>query len=329
MLAIGGTLGVVGFVAVPTVALLHSGFRLRATLGAVDRKLRRLLWLSAWVALQPDVAVLLAAALVMGNQVAGGVVAYQFCFVAFLAPYAILAMPIHTTILPELTVDAGSGDMVAFAGRLRWGLDSMSRLLLPVSAAFVALALPAMRVLAVGNSRHDADLFAAVLASLGVGLFTYGTFLFFARASYALGDSRTPAIIAGLSALVGAAVMVIGGLAFEHDTAKVAALGLGHSAAYLVGTLALGTVLRRRVGHGFFPHAFLPALAASAALGGLAWLVEDLVDPSGKVADILVLAAIGVVGLAMYLLLLRMLPKRGDRLEQAFEPIDPDLAVEP
>ena len=49
-----------------------------------------------------------------------------------------------------------------------------------------------MRVLAVGNSRNDAELFAAVLASLGIGLFTYGTFLFFARASYALGDSRTP-----------------------------------------------------------------------------------------------------------------------------------------
>src|SRR5438874_739391 len=171
--------------------------------------------------------VLLGAALVMGNQVAGGVVAYQFCFVAFLAPYAILAQPIHTSLLPELTVDAGNGDLASFADRLRWGLDGMSRLLLPVSAAYVALALPAMRVLAVGNSRHDADLFAAVLASLGVGLFTYGTFLFFARASYALGDSRTPAIVAGGSALIGAAVMVVGGLTFETDTAKVAALGRG------------------------------------------------------------------------------------------------------
>ena len=329
VLAIGGTLGVVGFVGVPTVALLRSGFRLRATLGAVDRELRRLLWLSAWVALQPDVAVLLGAALVMGNQVAGGVVAYQFCFVAFLAPYAILAQPIHTTILPELTVDAGAGDMRSFADRLRWGLDSMSRLLLPVSAAYVALALPAMRVLAVGNSRHDADLFAAALASLGVGLFTYGTFLFFARVSYALGDSRTPAIIAGASALVGAAVMVVGGLTFESDTAKVAALGLGHSAAYLVGTLVLGFVLRRRIGRGFFPHAFLPALAASAALGGLAWLVEHLVGPSGRLADVLVLIAVGLIGLGLYLLLLRMLPRRGARLEAAFEPSDPDLAVEP
>ena len=329
VLAVGGTLGVVGFVAVPTVALLRSGFRLRATVGAVDRKLRRLLWLSAWVALQPDVAVLLAAALVMGNEVAGGVVAYQFCFVAFLAPYAILAQPIHTTILPELTVDVANDDMPSFASRLRWGLDGMSRLLLPVSAAYVALALPAMRILAVGNSRHDAELFAAALASLGVGLFTYGTFLFFARAMYALGDSRTPAIIAGVSAVVGAGVMIVGGLTFQSDTAKVAALGLGHSAAYLLGTLVLGAVLRKRVGHGFFPHAFLPALAASAALGGLAWLVEHVVEPSGRLADVLVLAAIGTVGLGLYLLLLRTLPQRGPRLEQAFEPIDPDLAVEP
>jgi hypothetical protein len=83
------------------------------------------------------------------------------------------------------------------------------------------------------------------------------------------------------------------------------------------------------VGHGFFPHAFLPALAASAALGGLAWLVERVVDPSGRLADVLVLAAIGAIGLGLYLLLLRMLPKRGARLEQAFEPMDPDLAVEP
>jgi putative peptidoglycan lipid II flippase len=329
VLAIGGTLGVLGFVAVPTIALLHSGFRLRATLGAVDRNLRRLLWLSAWVALQPDVAVLLGTALVMGNQVAGGVVAYQFCFVAFLAPYAILAQPIHTTILPELTVDAGAGDTAAFADRLRWGLDGMSRLLLPVSAAYVALALPAMRVLAVGNSRHEAELFAAVLAALGVGLFTYGTFLFFARASYALGDSRTPAIIAGISALVGAAVMIAGGLTFHDDNAKVAALGLGHSAAYLVGTLVLGYGLRRRLGHGFFPRAFLPAFVVSVALGGLAWGAERLIAPDGQLANLLALAAIGVVGVGAYALLLRMLPKPGARFTRAFEPVDPDLAVEP
>jgi peptidoglycan biosynthesis protein MviN/MurJ (putative lipid II flippase) len=132
-----------------------------------------------------------------------------------------------------------------------------------------------------------------------------------------------------VSALVGAAVMVVGGLAFESDTAKVAALGLGHSAAYLVGTLVLGAVLRRRIGHGFFPRAFLPALVASVVLGGLAWLVEHVIGPDGRLADVAVLAAIGCIGLGLYVLLLRMLPTRGARFVRAFEPADPDLAVEP
>src|SRR5262249_48522289 len=111
--------------------------------------------------------------------------------------------------------------------------------------------------------------------------------------------------------------------------AKVAALGLGHTAAYFVGSLVLGAVLWRRVGHGFFPRAFLPALAVSAALGGVAWLVEDAVGPRGRIADLLLLAIIGLIGVGLYVLLLRMLPKRGARFERAFEPVDPDLAVEP
>ena len=65
------------------------------------------------------------------------------------------------------------------------------------------------------------------------------------------------------------------------------------------------------------------------ALGGLAWLVEHFIDPSGRLADVLVLAAIGLIGLGPYVLLLRLLPQRGRGLERAFEPIDPDLAVEP
>jgi putative peptidoglycan lipid II flippase len=308
---------------------MRSGFRLRATLGTVDRKLRRLLWLSAWVALQPDVALLLVTALVMGNQVAGGVVAYQFCFVAFLAPYAILAQPVHTTILPELSLDASRGDMISFAGRLRWGLDGMAMLLLPVSAAFVALAEPTMRVLSVGNSRHGTDLFAAALASLGVGLFTYGAFLLLARAFYALGDSRTPALVAAGSAVLGAAVMIVGGLDAESGASTVAALGLGHSAAYLVGTVVLGAMLYRRVGHSFFPRTFWRSLAVSVVLGGLAWWVEDLIEPTERIASIVVLVAIGVIGAGMYALMVRLLPKRGARLEAAFEPADPDLAVDP
>jgi putative peptidoglycan lipid II flippase len=326
VLGIGATLGVIGFTGVPTVAVLRSGFRLRPRVGAMDRKLRHLLVLSAWVALQPDVAVLLLAAMVMGNQVAGGVIAYQFCMVAFLAPYAILAQPIHTTILPELSHDVTDGDMDGFAARLRWGLDGMVITLVPVAAAFVALARPAMDVIAPSNA--DVELFAAVLASLGLGLFTYGTFLLLARACYALDDSRTPALVAGACALLGAAVMVVGGLNAETDAAKVAFLGLGHASAYFAGTLVLGGILRRRIGRPFFPMVLWKVLPFSALLAVLAWWVEDLVHPTERLATLGVLAAIGVVCGGAYLAMLRLLPKRGRRFEAAFEPVDPDLAAE-
>jgi putative peptidoglycan lipid II flippase len=326
VLGVGATLGVVAFTAVPTIAVWRSGFRLRPRLGQLDKKLRHLLVLSAWVALQPDVAVLLLAAMIMGNQVAGGVVAYQFCMVAFLAPYAILANPIQTTILPELSHDAADGNLEHFAHRLRWALDGMVITLVPVAAAFVALARPAMDVIAPSSAHGDVGLFAAVLASLGLGLFTYATFLLLARASYALHDSRTPAIVAGASALLGATVMVVGGLSAESDTAKVAFLGLGHAAAYFVGTLVLGGILRRRVGHRFFPKMLWRILPFAALLALLAWWIEDAVGPDGRLATLGVLAAIGLVGGAAYLSLLRLLPKRSERLAVAFAPDDPDLA---
>jgi putative peptidoglycan lipid II flippase len=327
VLGIGATLGVVGFTGVPTIAVMRSGFRLRPRLGAVDKKLRHLLFLSAWVALQPDVAVLLLSAMVMGNRVPGGVIAYQFCMVAFLAPYAILALPIHTTLLPELSHNAADGDTESFAGRLRWGLDGIAITLIPVGVAFIALARPVMDVIAPSSTKGDVELFAAMLAALGMGLFTYGTFLLLARAFYALDDSRTPAIVAGSCALVGAAVMVVGGLSAQSDVWKVAFVGIGHSTAYLLGTLVLGVLLRRRLGRAFFPHVVWKVLPFSIALGLLAWWVERLVAPRERLATLAVLAAIGLVGLGAYVAMLRMLPERGRRFETAFEPTDPDLAA--
>ena len=83
----------------------------------------------------------------MGNRVEGGVVAYQFAFVAFMAAYSILAQPVHTTILPEMSLDANRGDTTEFADRVRWALDRMAILVLPVSAAFLALVV----------ARHEGD----------------------------------------------------------------------------------------------------------------------------------------------------------------------------
>jgi putative peptidoglycan lipid II flippase len=272
------------------------------------------------------IGVLLGTAIVMGNRVEGGVIAYQFAFVAFMAAYSILAQPVHTTILPDISLDATRGDTADFADRVRWALDRMAVLVLPVTAAYMALALPAMKVIAPASS--SPELLAAALASLGAGLFVYSSFLLLARAFYALGDSRLPALVALGSALFGAAVEVVGVLSVDDPSARVAMLGIGHSVAYLAGAGLLFVLLRLRLGHPLFPHSFWRALLLSAALGGAAWGVERAIEPRVRLATAGVLAVIGVLGVVFYVAMLRMLPKRAALREQALEPTDPDLAVE-
>jgi putative peptidoglycan lipid II flippase len=311
VLAIGGTLGVVGFVGLPAVAVWRSGFRLRPRLIPRDDKLRGLMQLSGWAVLQhAGIGILLAAAIVLGNRVEGGVVAYQFAFVLFLAPYAILAHPVQTTIQNELAIDAKRNDQPAFARGLRWAMDSMALLLLPVAAAFVAFAEPAMRAITVDTHHGDVNLLAAAIASLGIGLLPYGLFLLLARALYARDDSRTPALVALVTSILGALCMVA--ISFStHGTARVLALGFGHSLAYLLGCLALAFVLRRRLGEPLFPTALPLALGLSVVLGGAGWALFQAIGTTGRVVTILLLVAVAVVGGAIYVAVVRLVRGQG------------------
>ena len=308
-LAFGGTLGVAAFVAIPTVALWRGGggrapFRLVPRLARPDGSLRRLMGLSGWAAVQNSiVGVLLLAAIVVGNRVEGGTVAYQVSWIFFLAPYAVLAQPIHTAIHPDLARQ--TDDRPAFARSLRWALDSMAVLVVPVAAGSIALSRPIMRVAAFGHA-HRVGLLSAGLATFAVGLFTYSAFLMFVRAYYSLDDSRTPAYAAGLSAVVGIGVMVGVGVVV-HDAAVVAAIGIGHSLAYAVGTVLLGIGLHRR-GYGpVFPRALPKVLALAVPLGCLAWWVNDVVDPHTRIETLGLLVAITLVGGALYVVGIRLL----------------------
>jgi putative peptidoglycan lipid II flippase len=301
-LAIGGTLGVAAFVAVPTTALWRRGFRLRPRLTRNDPEVHRLLKLSSWAIFQnAEFGLLLGASLIVGNGVAGGVVAYQVAFVFFLAPYAVLAQPIHTTIHPELTVAAVRADLDGFARSLCWALDGMAVLVVPVSAGMIALSVPIMQVVAFGHADQSGGvgLLAAALASLSLGLFAYGAFLLFARAYYALGNSRTPAVVAIVTAAAGVVVMVVGG-ALTEGAAKVAALGIGNSVAYLLGATWLAVGLSRETGHSIVPRALPLALALAISIGFAAWWAERAIAPTGRVATLVVLIVITTIGAAIY-----------------------------
>jgi putative peptidoglycan lipid II flippase len=329
-LALSGTLGVAAFVAVPAFALHRTGFRLRPRLGRGDPGVNRLVRLSGWAILQhAQIGLLLGAAIVLGNSVEGGTVAYQVAWVFFLAPYGVLAQPIHTAILPELSLEAARDDFAAFAGSLRWSLDAMAMLVVPVSAAMIALARPGMTVVAFGEaSENGVALLAAGVASLAIGLFPYGAFLLLARAYYALGDSRTPAIVAIATGVFGVVAMGIGALLTE-GAARVAALGIGHTIAYVTGAVVLCIGLSRRTGHAVLPRALPRALAWSALLGVAGWWIARTIDPAGRLENAVLCAVIGIAGAALYLLGVRATGGRvvrGRVPEPEVHELEPDSA---
>ena len=306
LLVVAGTGGVVGFVAVLLVACEASGFKLRPRLPRREPAVGDALRHSGWGAvLHSGSGLLLGGAIVAGAAVEGGVVAYQVGWVFFLAPYAVLAQPIHTTILPELVAEADRPEV--FAASMRWAIERMALLVLPVAAGLAVVAWPALRVVAFGETGPEgAGLIAAAIAGLAVGLLPYSVFLLLARGFYALGDSRTPGLVALVTAAVGVVVMVLGALAADGE-ALVALLGLGHSAAFAVGAAWLGVLLGRRLGAPLVPRAVGRA-AAVVVVATIVTLVtvrpfDDATTARDIVDSIAAAALIGAIVLGGYRLL--------------------------
>ena len=299
LLVLAATGGVLGFVGVLLVACARSGFRLRPRRLAGDTRVTAVLRHSGWgVALHTAGGLLLGAAILACSGVAGGVVAYNAAWVFFLAPYAVLAQPVHTTILPELVMEARDHGLARVAASLRWALERMGLLVLPVTAALVALALPGMRLVEFGETgRSGVELVAAALAGLAAGLYPYSAFLLFSRGYYALDESRFPGLVAIGSAACGVAVMVGAG-AWLDGSARIAVLGLAHSFAYSVGALVLAVGLRRRTGAPLLPAGLGRMVGVSAAVGLGAWAAGEalLGDDPSRLADLAFLAVAGVVG---------------------------------
>jgi putative peptidoglycan lipid II flippase len=275
--------------------------------------------LSGWAGVQHSgTAILLAAALLVGMGVSGGVVAYQVAFACFLVPYAVLALPLVTAVLPELAGEAGRGDLPAFGRSLRWALDGMVGFVVPVSVAGVVFAPRVMEALAFGQtSEGGGRLIGFGLAALAAGLLPYGAFLLFVRAHYALGEGRTPAVAALGSAALGAVLMAAGG-ALAHGDAKLAVMGAAHSVSYLIGAVVLGAALARRTGQPLLPARLPRALSVALALGLACAAVLHWVDPVGTTPTVGFVLLLGAASAAIYLAALS--PRRAASPSAAYAP---------
>ena len=231
---------------------------------------------------------------------AGGVVAYQLAMVVFLAPYGIVAQPIHTAVLPRLAAEAREHDQAGLRASVRWAGDAMVAATLPIAAVLTALSAPVMAVLAFGQASEGdgPELLSAALVGLAVGIPVYGGFLLLTRVAYALGDSRTPAVASLAVAVLGAAGMLAASAGTDGPDTLVL-VGLAHSAAYAVGAIALAVRLRGAAGSPWH-RAQLRPVAIAVAAGGLAWLGMEAWAPESRGATLLAIFVLGGLALAGY-----------------------------
>jgi putative peptidoglycan lipid II flippase len=255
-------------------------------------------WAGAYLGLTQ---LLLAATLVMANRVEGGVVAYQIAFTCFLLPHAVLAHPVLTALYPRLASEAHAGRRRELAIALARGARLLVLLVVPASALMVALAHPALRLLQLGNLDTAATaLVARVLAAYALGLGGYAGLHLLTRASYAMGDARTPALVqAGVTA-AGAALMLVWSSAASGGQ-RVVVLGLAHSLVTTAGAAGLWVLVRRRLGEPLpAGRALARSLACAAAGGVVARLVADRLPAGGRPGAALVVAVGATLAVAAY-----------------------------
>jgi putative peptidoglycan lipid II flippase len=242
--------------------------------------------------------------LVLANRVEGGVAAYQWAYTFFYLPYALFAVPIFSVLFTAMSEHAALGERAGLVARLNEGVRMMAFVLIPTAAGMLVVAGPLARLtLDYGvMTESGSALVARVMAAFVIGLPTYAAFLILTRAYYALGDTKTPALVnAGAvvaSSATGAALFF-----WLPDRWSVAGLALGHSIGFALGALVLLRTFGSgvaRVGGREVSRSVLSALGVAVLAAALMAGTRSLLPDDGHAQVVLNLAVTALVGAGAY-----------------------------
>lgn len=275
LLAVGTSAGVAAQMAVLAVTGRRAGFRLRLRADPRGIGVRRIAAMAGWTVASVAAA---QAAFVVTTRLAsqagqGAVSVHSNAYTLFQLPYAVIAVTVITAVLPRMSRAAGERDLARVTADLSQSLRLTGVALAPVAAALVVLGpLLTTALFAHGNAAPAAaHLTGSVLAAYGAALVPFAGYQITLRVYYALGDTRTPALISiGVSAVTIAAGLAAARLV--HGPDLVVALAGCTAIAYALGFAATAQLLRHRIGR-VDGHRLLKThirTLAAAALAGLA-----------------------------------------------------------
>ncbi|MEV3981702.1 murein biosynthesis integral membrane protein MurJ [Nonomuraea sp. NPDC049758] len=316
LLSIGTSAGVAAQMTVLVVVSRRTGFRLRLRADPRGIGVRRIVALAGWTiaSVAAAQAVFLVITRIASQAGPGAVAVHSNAYTLFQLPYAVIAVTVITAVLPRMSRAAADRDLARVTADLSRSLRLTGVVLVPVAAALIVLGPQLTTVLfAHGNaSPAAARLTGSVLAVHGLALVPFAGYQIMVRVFYALGDTRTPALLSvGVSAVTVAACLTAARLAPGPNV--VIALAACSAVAYTAGMLLTAQMLRRRIGR-VDGHRLLGThtrMLAAAIVAGLAAAVVNRVlgarlgtDWTGSLVTLCTAAAIGA---ALYALAARVL----------------------
>lgn len=250
ILGLGTTLGVVAMTLGLLPQLRAIGWRFRFKWEPRHEAVRHGARLGVWAlgyagGYQAGLIVVLA----LANRIEGGVATYQWAYVFFYLPHALFGVPIFAVLFTAMSEKAAREDLAGVVEHLREGLGILAFILVPVATALFVLGGPLSVVIlnhgAMG--RTDAALVGTVLAMFSLGLPAFSAFLVLTRAFYALGETKTPALVnasaVAIASISGAALFAL----FEGRW-QVPGLAIGHTIGFTIGAVILGRRVSSKLG---------------------------------------------------------------------------------
>jgi putative peptidoglycan lipid II flippase len=307
VLSLGTTAGVAALVLIALGPALRLRLRLRPALrfpAGVARRVRGLAAVGFATLIAQDASLVVVMVLANSRQGRGAVVLYNYGWQMFFVPYAVLAVPIATSVFPELSASDGPAfDRTAAASTRAAMLVSW------LGAALLAGAAWPAAHLFVSNASQTRQL-ALAFTAFAPGLVGYGLAAGLSRVLFASGRNRLAAValiggwlvvtavdvtvvplvrarwvvpVLGLGNTIGLtcagialvfAVRASRGPAALRGSGRAAAAGLAGAVAGAGAGVLVSAMLRVS---GFFPNAFvtLLACASAAAVFGVAVLALD------------------------------------------------------
>ncbi len=192
----------------------------------------------------------------------GGVAVLYYSYRLILFPLGIFSNALSQVILPTFSTQVAESDHDKLKHTLVFGLRATFFIMLPASAAFMALGRPIVNTLFQGGKfdAYSAEVTNQALFFYSIGLFAYGANRIVQSCFFALKDTVTPAKVSLVSLIMNTIFCAI----FMFPL-KIAGLALATSISGIVSFLILFYILKKRIGDFSIKYIWVSFLRCTAA----------------------------------------------------------------